>query len=133
MAIKVDFDAREPHVHGRPLMPCRLHGRGTPRYGTVVRFTAFLDTGADYLTLPSQWAQRVGLSLTNAVPVSVLGATGPATVHRLKVDVTFDLLNRRISLPVDFFPHAIPLVGLDALWRLHTVTAVEQADWLYKA
>ena len=130
MTITVDYDAGHAYIGGRPIMPCRLHGPGGS-YGSMIRFTAFVDTGADQLTLLMQLAQRVGIVVAGAQPVRVLGATGATTVQRTHVDVTFDLLGLTTRVKCDFFPNAIPLVGLEALWQIHSATGFDAGQWLH--
>jgi gag-polyprotein putative aspartyl protease len=133
MAVDITFDATQAYVHGRPVMPCKLHAGALPAQLTATRFTAFVDTGADFLTLPTQLARLLGVDLRGARQVNLLGATGRVRGVRTTVSVTFEHIPLTKDVTADFVPQAVPLVGLDTLWQIHDATGFDRGDWLHKA
>jgi predicted aspartyl protease len=133
----VAFDDSEPYVGNRPYTTVLLRGPGGTtaaggRYGTAVKFVALVDTGADYMQLPTEAAINVGLgpALATATRSTINTAGGVVTRQRLLVDL--EVRGIRVNVPTDFGPGAYPLLGRQALFAAIGKAGFTTSDWLIK-
>ncbi len=125
----VDFDAGEQYVLNRPKGAVVLHGPGGP-HGTQWKTLALVDTGADYLHLPEEAAQKVGIFLYQAPVFRISTAGGVIRMVRRNVDV--EIQGVKVNVPVNFARGAVPLIGRQAIFRVLEAAGFTTREWLLK-
>jgi predicted aspartyl protease len=123
----VDFDDGEAYVGNRPVETVRLHGPGGP-HGNTWSTLALVDTGADYMHLPTEGATAVGISLAGASSITTSTAGGLATMKQQAVDVEFH--GKRIHVPVNFAPGTVAVIGRQAIFDVVESAGFTTAEWL---
>lgn len=126
--LAIDFDADKPCAGNRPLMDCELFGP----LGSL-NFTAFVDTGADYTTLPIQFAHQVGLPLPAAPGTTAITAAGVVPSHRATADLALHDPGATVAVEIDFGPSLLAFIGRLTLWTALDSVGFEQARWLFKS
>ncbi len=123
----IDFDDYEPYYLDRPVSDVTLLGPGGPHHQSwAVR--ALVDTGADYMHLPTEAAVGVGISLHDAISIE-LGSAGGKIEVRQKV-VTVEILGVPVQIPVNFAPNAMALIGRQALFEVLQTAGFGTQEWL---
>jgi predicted aspartyl protease len=122
----VDFDDGIPYVGRRPKGSVAIHGPGGP-YGTSRTFLALVDTGADYMHLPLEAIQGVGLARPRR-RVRMMTAGGRITMWRGEFDV--DIQGVPVRVPVNVAPNARPLIGRQAIYAVLDNAGFSTTEWL---
>lgn len=124
----ISYDDGERYQRRRPYGSVTLHGPGGPYGISSWHAWALVDTGADYMCLPSQAAHAVGVSLTSAASGPVLTAGGVITVQHFAVDV--EIQGVRTNVPVNFAVNAKPLIGRQAIFAVLPAIGFTTSEWL---
>jgi predicted aspartyl protease len=123
----VDFDDGLPYIGNRPVGDVVLHGpagAGRPPWSVQ----ALVDTGADYLHLPLQALQAVGISTSGASRFRILTAGGTIVVQQTTVDV--EIQGVRVNVPCNFASGMKPLIGRQAIFQVLDTAGFSATEWL---
>lgn len=132
-------------------IPVRYHGRhgwGHPGnannrpYAELIfpaaprsrRLWALVDSGADYLQLPSQFAQRIGVNVSTHGKAVSMAVAGGGTVQFIRVpSVPVQIEGKLVRVDCLFSPNqaATPLLGRTAFLAAIDV-GIDVNGWLYK-
>lgn len=125
----VNFDAGEVYVSNRPLGNVVLRGPGG-QHGNTIKFLALVDTGADFMHLPSSAAAGVGISLSGASKIRV--CTGGGTVTFLQLTVEVEIESVTVRVPVNFGTNSPALIGRQGIFAVLDKTGFTTTEWLLK-
>ena len=125
----IHFDDGRAYVGNRPVGDGHLLGPGGP-HGSRIAFVALVDTGADFMHLPTQSAAAVGVSLANARQITISTAGGIITV--LQEDVDVEIEGVTVNIPVNFAHNAKPLIGRQAIFKVLESTGFTTTEWLLR-
>lgn len=125
----VDFDAGRPYIGRRPRGDVILHGPGGS-HGTTWSVSALVDTGADFMHLPSSAAIGVGISLAGAGTIRVTTGGGVVSFQQATVDVEIEGV--LVTVPVNFGPNAPALIGRQTMFAVLDKTGFTTTEWLLK-
>jgi len=106
-----------------------LHGPGGP-LGNRASMLAVLDTGANFMHLPTQAAQGIGIVLAGPPNVTVATANGQIQMWQINVQVEFR--GKRQNIPTNFANNSPPLMGMEALTVFMNALGFDQTEWLIK-
>jgi predicted aspartyl protease len=120
----VAYTGNYPYVGNRPYADVVLHGPS----GAAPTYKCLVDTGADYLQLPSAAASLAGLA--GGSPLTVSGSTGSTTMTLMK-GVTVEIEGKRVAVDVLFDPSGSSraLLGRQALLAAYDA-GFNVSEWL---
>jgi predicted aspartyl protease len=129
MSIQVPYDADHRYVRNRPYADIYCYSPTNPNLPPE-HLAVLIDTGADYLELPTGVATRLHINLAahQSIPVLTAGGYVPVTlVPNFEVEIE----KKRVRVMAHFLAISTGLLGLDAI-----LTAVDfgfdTTRWLYK-
>jgi predicted aspartyl protease len=130
VAINVSYDGAHGYVTNRPYADIFCHGV-SGRTSSPFHLAALIDTGADYLELPTAVATSVGVNLglypTHTVVTAGAGTASVVVVSNFSVDIEGKL----VAVTAHFLSGSTALLGLRAI--LSAVDfGLEVSRWLYK-
>ena len=125
--VTIDFDDGVPYSGNRPVADVVLQGPGGP-HGSTWRVQALVDTGADYMHLPVQALQAVGIATTGAPQNRILTAGGTVVMQRVNVDV--EIQGTLVNVPCNVLAGAKPLVGRQAIFTMLETAGFSTSEWL---
>ena len=129
MAIQVDYDGAHGYVTNRPYADIYCHGVGG-RVSSPFHLSALIDTGADYLELPSAVASNVGISLAGYPTRTVITAGGSASVTVVN-NFSVEIEGKLVSVTAHFLTGSTALLGLRAILAAVDI-GLDTGQWLYK-
>lgn len=125
MSHLVDYDERIANYDGLPMANVRWHPHGARRHWTAV---ALVDTGAEYLHLPVEAAQWVGVDLSDSPSVALLTVGGLTRMLHATADVEIEGV--RVTVACNFARNATPLVGRRAMFAVLDSLGFSPTSWL---
>jgi predicted aspartyl protease len=128
MSISVDYDGSHGFITGRPHADIACHG--TSRAAKPYCCPALVDTGADYLTLPNDVAELLGIDLSPMTKTRIATASG-VTLARIVDDFYVEIEGALFRVRAQFTPNTPVLLGLNAILSAMDI-GVNPSDWLYK-
>jgi predicted aspartyl protease len=126
----IDYDNGTSYAGGLARETVTLHGPGGLSGHNIASILAVVDTGANFMHLPTQAAQGVGIVIVGTPNVTVSTANGQIQMWQIRVDVEIRRITR--SILVNFANNSPALIGIESLKAFMDALGFDHTEWLIK-
>jgi predicted aspartyl protease len=130
VAINVPYDGAHGYVTNRPYADIFCHGV-SGRIAKPFHLSALIDTGADYLELPTTVATSVGVNLYHYPTHKVITAGGGSASVVVVNNFSVDVEGKLVTVTAHFLSGSTALLGLHAILAAVDF-GLDTSQWLYK-